>query len=233
MPVHIHQRHAWDVSPEDAVQLQRELAPQVITDQPLDLDGLAVVGGVDVSVKHNISRAAVVALSYPDLRVIEARRAAIETPFPYIPGLLSFREGAVILEAMRALESTPDVFIFDGQGVAHPRRIGIAAHIGLFIDVPAVGCAKKRLTSRHAAPGTEKGSWSPLEDDGEVIGMVLRTRTDVKPVFVSVGHRATLATAHELVLRCVPRYRLPEPVRAAHKAAGLQNDPPPDQPRLV
>jgi deoxyribonuclease V len=221
MPVTIRDLHAWNVSPEEAIRLQRALASQVITDQPLPLESIRLVAGVDVSVKDNISRAAVVVLRYPALKVVESIRATCETPFPYIPGLLSFREGAVILEAMRQLEATPDVFIFDGQGMAHPRRIGIACHIGLFIDVPTVGCGKSRLTGQHATPGTEKGSWALLHDRGETIGVVLRTRTNVKPVYVSVGHRATLGTARELVLRCATRYRLPEPVRAAHKTAGL------------
>ncbi|NDJ78864.1 MAG: deoxyribonuclease V, partial [Chloroflexi bacterium] len=187
-----------------------------------------LVGGVDVSVKNNVSRAAVVVLRYPDLTVIEAVRAEMPTPFPYIPGLLSFREGAVILDAMRRLQSPPDVFLFDGQGIAHPRRIGIASHIGLFIDTPTVGCAKKRLTGRHVEPPPEKGTWIALEDKGEIVGVVLRTRTNVKPVYVSVGHRATLETARELVQRCTTRYRLPEPTRAAHNTAGQPDTPPPD-----
>ncbi|MBN1201699.1 MAG: deoxyribonuclease V [Anaerolineae bacterium] len=221
MPVTIRDLHAWNVSPDEAIRLQRKLAAQVITGHPLPPESIRLVGGVDVSVKDNVSRAAVVVLRYPALDVIETARAVIKTPFPYIPGLLSFREGAVILDAMRRLESTPDVFIFDGQGIAHPRRIGIASHIGLFIDVPTVGCAKSRLTGRYAEPGAEKGSWTPLIDRGDTIGVVLRTRTNVKPVYVSVGHRAALDDARQLVLSCTTRYRLPEPVRAAHNAAGL------------
>lgn len=221
MPVTIHDLHSWNLTPDQAVRLQHQLAPQVIAGEPLLLDSLRLVGGVDVSVKNNVSRAAVVVLCYPAFEVIETALAQIETPFPYIPGLLSFREGAVILDAMRKLESTPDVFIFDGQGIAHPRRLGIAAHIGLWIDVPTVGCAKKRLTGRHDSLLPEKGSWQPLVDRGETVGVILRTRTNVKPVYVSVGSRATLDTARDLVQRCCTRYRLPEPVRAAHNAAGL------------
>jgi deoxyribonuclease V len=221
MPITIHELHRWDVTPTEAVALQRELAAQVITDQPLPLDAITLVGGVDVSVKDNVSRAAVVVLRYPELDVIEAVQASIPTPFPYIPGLLSFREGAVILDAMRRLQARPDVFMFDGQGIAHPRRIGIASHVGLFIDVPTVGCAKSRL-SGHAGPlPPEKGAWVPLQDRGEIIGVELRTRDNVKPVYVSVGNRATLDTARELVLRCTTRYRLPEPTRAAHNSAGI------------
>ena len=144
---------------------------------------------MDVSVKDGISRAAVVILRYPQLDVIEAATAERPTTFPYIPGLLSFREGAVILDAMRRLATAPDVFIFDGQGIAHPRRIGIASHIGLFLEVPTVGCAKSRLSGAHTVPPAAKGSWQPLVDRGETIGAVLCTRANVKPVYVSVAPR--------------------------------------------
>ncbi len=221
MPLTIHDLHPWDLLPADAIRLQKELAAQIVTDQPLPLDAIQLVGGVDVSVKDGISRAAVVILRYPQLDVIEAATAERPTTFPYIPGLLSFREGAVILDAMRRLATAPDVFIFDGQGIAHPRRIGIASHIGLFLEVPTVGCAKSRLSGAHTVPLAAKGSWQPLVDRGETIGAVLRTRANVKPVYVSVGHRATLDTARELVLRCTTRYRLPEPTRAAHNTAGI------------
>jgi deoxyribonuclease V len=221
MPVTIRELHSWDMTPQDAIRLQAELAAQVIADQRLPLDAIRLVGGVDVSVKDNVSRAAVVVLRYPDLDVIETVTAERPTTFPYVPGLLSFREGAVILDALRKLESTPDVFIFDGQGTIHPRRFGIACHIGLFLDRPTVGCGKKRLTGRAAPLPAAKGSWVPLVDRGETIGVVLRTRANVKPVYVSVGHRATLDDARQLVLSCTTRYRLPEPTRAAHHAAGL------------
>jgi deoxyribonuclease V len=221
MPVTIHELHAWDVPPQDAIRLQYRLARQVIADQPLPLDAIRLVAGVDVSVKDDVSRSAVVVLRYPELDVIETVTADRPTTFPYVPGLLSFREGAVILDALRRLESTPDVFVFDGQGTIHPRRIGIACHIGLFLDAPAVGCAKSLLTGRHGEIPAEKGSWVPVVDRGETIGVALRTRTNVKPVYVSVGHRATLETARELVLHCATRYRLPEPTRAAHNAAAL------------
>jgi deoxyribonuclease V len=228
VPLTIQDLHPWDLSPADAIRLQRDLAAQIITDQPLPLDAIRLVGGVDVSVKDGVSRAAIVILRYPQLDVIEAATAERPTPFPYIPGLLSFREGAVILDAMRRLQTAPDVFMFDGQGIAHPRRIGIASHIGLFLDVPTVGCAKTRLSGAHAAVPAAKGGWQPLVDRGETIGAVLRTQANVKPVFVSVGHRATLDTARELVLRCATRYRLPEPTRAAHNTAGR----PPNAPQL-
>lgn len=232
MPITIRHLHDWDLTPQAAIQIQRELAAQVITDQPLTLDAIALVAGVDVSVKDDVSRAAVVVLSYPALSVVEIARATVPTPFPYIPGLLSFREGAVILAAMQQIQRTPDVFIFGGMGIAHPRRIGIASHIGLFIDRPTVGCGKSRLLGTHPLLAAGKGAWQPLMDQGQTIGAVLRTRTNVKPVYVSPGHRATLDTARELVLRCTTRYRLPEPIRAAHNHAGLPGDDP-DQLRLL
>ena len=221
MPITIHERHRWDLTPAEAIALQRALAPQIDTSTPLPLDALRLVGGIDVSVKDNVSRAAIVVLTYPALDVIERVTASLPTPFPYIPGLLSFREGAVILDALRQLEHTPDVFIVDGQGIAHPRRIGIASHIGLWIDVPTVGCGKTRLTGTYELVPPEKGARSPLIDRGAVIGAALRTRANVRPVFISVGNHATLDTACELVLRCTTRYRLPEPIRAAHEASKI------------
>lgn len=221
LSITIHERHRWDLTPSEAIALQRTLAPQIDTRRPLALDTLQLVGGIDVSVKNNLSQAAIVVLSYPDLEVIERVTASIPTPFPYIPGLLSFREGAVIIDALRQLKHVPDVFIVDGQGVAHPRRIGIASHIGLWIDVPTIGCGKTRLTGVHDPVPPHKGAWTPLVDHGATIGAALRTRDNVHPVYISVGNRATLDTARELALRCTTRYRLPEPIRAAHKTAKL------------
>lgn len=212
--------HPWALSPSEAIALQKTLAAQVDTRTPLDLDGLQRVAGVDVSVKDNVSRAAIVVLTFPALEVVEAVTSQMPTPFPYISGLLSFREGAVILEATRKLRHQPDVYLFDGQGIAHPRRIGIASHIGLWWDAPTVGCAKTRLVGTHHEPGVEKGTYAALWHRGEQVGVVLRTRSNVKPVYVSPGHRATHDTARELVLRCAVRYRLPEPIRAAHNTAG-------------
>lgn len=225
MPVTIRELHRWDVSPQEAIRLQLELAGQVITTQPLPLASIRLVGGVDVSVRNEISRAAVVVLRYPELDVIETVTAERPATFPYVPGLLSFREGAVILDALRQLQATPDVFILDGQGTIHPRRIGIACHIGLFLDRPTVGCGKTLLVGRHGPLLAAKGSWVPLVHRGETVGVVLRTRANVKPVYVSVGHRATLDDARALVLSCTTRYRLPEPTRAAHNAAGSAPHP--------
>lgn len=212
--------HTWDLTPSEAIRLQKQLAGQVDTQTPIPIDSLGLVGGVDVSVKNNVSRAAIVVLTFPGLELVEAVTYALPTPFPYISGLLSFREGAVILAAHARLTHHPDAYIFDGQGIAHPRRIGIASHIGLWWDTPTVGCAKTRLTGRHGEVGREKGDWAALVHHAEPVGAALRTRTNVKPVFVSPGHRATLDSARELVLRCTTRYRLPEPIRAAHNIAG-------------
>ncbi len=212
--------HTWNLSATDAIALQKSLAGQVDTQTPIDLENLRLVAGVDVSVKNNISRAAIVVMRFPALEQVEVATAQIPTPFPYISGLLSFREGAVILKAHDKLTTIPDAYIFDGQGIAHPRRLGIAAHIGLWLERPTVGCGKTRLIGQHDEPASEKGNQVPLMNRGELIGRVVRTRTNVKPVYVSVGHRATLDTACELILRCTTRYRLPEPIRAADHTAG-------------
>jgi deoxyribonuclease V len=212
--------HRWDLTPSEAVALQKTLAAQIERRTPLEFDGLERVAGVDVSVKSGISRAAIAVLTFPGLELVEAVTAQMETPFPYISGLLSFREGPIILAAAERLRHQPGAFIFDGQGVAHPRRLGIASHVGLWWDAPTVGCGKTRLVGEHADPATDKGASAALLHKDEQIGVVLRTRANVKPVYVSVGHRATLETARELVMRCAPRYRLPEPIRAAHRIAG-------------
>lgn len=212
--------HAWDLSPEAARAVQARLRPQVVTDTPLPLDAIGAVGGVDISVKDDTARAAIVVLRFPDLTPVDVALAEMPVPFPYVPGLLVFREGPSILAALARLERLPDVLIFDGHGLAHPRRMGIACHMGLWTGVPSVGCAKSILVGRHDAIGNEKGAWAALVHEGEVVGAALRTRDGVNPVYVSVGHRADLDTARALVLRCCTRYRLPEPTRLAHRAAG-------------
>ncbi|MBK8021481.1 MAG: endonuclease V [Chloroflexi bacterium] len=218
--------HDWAVTPREAIAIQKRLVGELIDDTPLNLEALRTVAGVDVSVRPDpligepVSRAAVVVLSFPDLRIVETSFAQMPTPFPYIPGLLTFREGPVLVQAFEALQQPADVFIFDGMGRAHPRRMGIAAHMGLWLDAPTIGCGKTHLTGRYDPVGHVAGSLSYLYDREEILGAVLRTRTNVKPVYISVGHRADLATSLELTLRCTTRYRLPEPIRAAHHAAG-------------
>jgi deoxyribonuclease V len=215
----LHPRHAWDLSPSDAIALQNALRHEVVS-RPLDLDSIRLVAGVDVSVKNNRSNAAIVVVTFPDFRPVESVTAERATPFPYIPGLLSFREGPVLQEAFEKLQVEPDVFLFDGMGIAHPRRVGIASHMGLWLQKPTIGCGKTLLCGRYRDLGPDKGSAAPLIDGGETIGVALRTRTDKNPMFISPGHLADIPSAAELVLRCSPKYRLPEPIRLAHKAAG-------------
>jgi deoxyribonuclease V len=216
----LHARHAWDVPPQQAIALQKELRAELVTDLPVDLSSVQLVAGVDVSVKDGISQAAVVVTTFPGLQPVETVRARRPTPFPYIPGLLSFREGPVLEEALGRLAAEPDLFLFDGSGFAHPRRMGLACHMGLWLDRPTLGCAKTRLTGRHEAVPDEKGGWAPLLDKGEVVGAALRTRRGTNPVFISAGHRIDLASAVAATLACTPRFRLPEPIRLAHAAAG-------------
>ena len=222
----IHHLHDWNISASEAIALQKRLAAEIDYHHPIDIDAVKLVAGVDVSVKTDPisgranSQAAVVVLTYPQMDVVETALAQMPTPFPYIPGLLSFREGPVLEDAFTKLQSEPDVFIFDGMGRAHPRRIGIASHMGLWLQKPSIGCGKSLLTGHFAEPDAERGGRSDLIDRGEVIGVVLRTRTNVKPVFISVGHLADLESSVELVLRCTSKYRLPDPIRAAHNAAG-------------
>lgn len=213
-------RHPWNLSIPEAIALQKKLEVEVVDTQPLDLAAIRFVAGVDVSVKNNVSQAAVVVLRYPQLEPVETVLGMMPTPFPYVPGLLSFREGPVLEAAFQKLQIEPDVFIFDGMGRAHPRRIGIACHLGLWLQKPTIGCGKTLFVGQYIEPGTQKGSFEALIDKGETIGQILRTRDGVKPVFISVGHLADLATATEFALNCSTKYRLPEPIRRAHNAAG-------------
>jgi len=224
--MHITHLHDWNITPSEAIALQQKMRGEIEYQRPLDLSAIKLVAGVDVSVKPHFetgldhSQAAIAVLSFPDLQPVETVLAAMPTPFPYIPGLLSFREGPVLEEAFKKLQSTPDVFIFDGMGRAHPRRMGIASHMGLWLQRPTIGCGKTHLTGKYVDPPDERGAYSELTDRGDVIGVVLRTRKGVKPVYISVGHLAELSTSIELIMRCTPKYRLPEPIRAAHNAAG-------------
>jgi len=179
------------------------------------------VAGVDVGFESNgqITRAAVAVLSFPDLAVIEHAIARDATRFPYVPGLLSFREAPAVLEALSKLSSRPDVLLCDGQGLAHPRRFGLACHLGVVTDLASVGVAKKRLLGDHTDAPERRGTWTELRERGDVIGAVLRTRVGVKPMFVSVGHKISLKSAVQLVMACVTRYRLPETTRVAHRLA--------------
>ncbi|HZU07103.1 MAG TPA: deoxyribonuclease V [Chloroflexota bacterium] len=219
--MHIRPLHAWDLSPEEAIALQTRLAGEVITHDAFGV--IERVAGVDVGFPlrggEPRARAAAVLFSFPSLTPIA--ESVIEEPvrYPYIPGLLSFREAPAILSALQRLPAPPDLILVDGQGRAHPRRFGIACHLGLLLDRPTLGCAKSTLVGRYAEPADEPGAWTPLLDDGEVVGAAVRTRLRVKPVFVSVGHRLSLETAIRLVLACCRGHRLPEPTRLADSLA--------------
>jgi deoxyribonuclease V len=223
--MHFMPLHGWDMDATAAAALQKRMAADIIADRPLDLSAIRVVAGVDVSVKIDehgaaVSRGAVVALHFPTMTRIETATASMPTPFPYIPGLLSFRELPVVLAAFEKLATEPDALLVDGMGRAHPRRFGIACHLGLWLNKPSIGCGKTLLIGRHADLPDERGAHVDLVDRGEVIGAALRTRPGVKPVYISVGHRCDLPSALALTMACVKKYRLPEPIRAAHDAAG-------------
>jgi len=216
--------HKWDLSYSQARQVQVELAG-LVKFTPLKR-GVRLVAGLDCAFSKDGERilAAVVVLRMGDFELVETANAVKKVTFPYIPGLLSFREAPVCLAAVEKLKQKPDVFIIDGQGIAHPRRLGLAAHLGLLFDKPTIGCAKSRLTGAYEEPPLEKGGYSLLMDEKskkagepETIGAVVRTRTNVKPVFVSVGNKCRLSDAIETTLACTTKYRLPEPTRLAHQ----------------
>lgn len=203
-----------DLTPQQAIQLQKQSAREVVTRD--ELPDITTVAGVDVGFENqDTARAAIVVLRLSDLKPIDHAIARQPVPMPYIPGLLSFRECPVILEALGKLDRKPDLLLCDGQGIAHPRRLGVASHTGILTGLPAIGVGKSRLTGTHAPVPDERGAWVPLEDRGETIGAVLRTREGVKPLYISPGHRISLPTAIHYVMACVTRYRLPETTRWA------------------
>ena len=213
--------HRWDVTPREAMQLQRDLAAHVIAQDRLRR--VRFVAGVDVGFEgdeNKTARAAVVVLRFPTLEPVDYAIARMPVTFPYIPGLLSFREIPVLLAALGHLKIEPDVIIVDGHGRAHPRRMGIASHLGVLLDRPTVGCAKSILCGHADEPAHQIGAWTPLIDAGERMGAAVRTRIGVTPVYVSIGHRVDLARAIDLTLACCTRYRLPETTRYAHRVAG-------------
>ncbi len=209
--------HPWQVSTTEAKEIQRELREKISF--RVDFAEVCTVAGVDVGMKGKVAKAAIVVLSYPDLAVLEQSVAEEQATMPYIPGFLAFREAPAILGACEKLTVEPDLFIFDGQGIAHPRRMGIASHVGVILDKPSIGCAKSRLWGKHHEPAAQAGSYAHLYDGEEIIGAVLRTRDNVSPVYVSIGHRIDLETGIDYVLGCCKKYRLPEPIRYAHRAA--------------
>jgi deoxyribonuclease V len=214
--MHINRLHDWGMSIPEAVELQRRLAAGIMRQGDISL--LRLVAGVDVSVNYkNEATAVAVVLNYPELKVVETAVVKGKVDFPYVPGLLSFREVPLTLAACEKLTLNPDLVMVDGQGIAHPRRIGLASHLGLFLDVPTIGCAKSPLFGKYQEPGETQCSFSQITDnDGDVIGAVLRTRSRVKPLYISIGHKIGLASAIHWVLQCCRGYRLPEPTRLAH-----------------
>lgn len=212
--------HDWDVNPARAREIQTELAGLIETRDRLPAE-IQRVAGVDVGFEDGgrLTRAAVAVLDYPSLALVEQAIARQPTRFPYVPGLLSFREVPAILAALAQLATPPDLLLCDGQGIAHPRRFGVACHLGLLTDLPAIGVAKSRLIGAHADVPADKGQWVPLTDRGETIGAVLRSRAKVRPLYISPGHRVSLQTAIDWTLHCTTRYRLPETTRWADRLA--------------
>jgi len=222
---------SWPQTPAEAIALQNELRSQVrLTDElrsPIQL-----VAGVDAGFEENgqITRAAVAVLEFPSLQLVDVALEKRPTTFPYVPGLLSFREIPTILAALATLKLTPDLILCDGQGIAHPRRFGIACHLGVIVDCPAIGVAKSRLIGTHPDLPAAKGAWVPLTDQDETIGAVLRSRTNTKPLYISPGHRISLPTALDYVRQCTPKYRLPETTRLADRLASDRGQLPPLKP---
>ncbi len=218
----VRQDHGWDVSPARAREIQEALRGRVVRE---DVFGeVRRVAGVDVGFpdRGKTVRAAVAVLCFPELTPVDRAVAQRPKTFPYVPGLLSFREVPAAIDAFGELDAPPDLVLYDGHGYAHPRRFGAACHLGVLLDRPTIGVAKKRLIGTHAPVPEERGGWVPLLDDGEVIGAVLRTRVGVKPVYVSIGHRVGLESAVRLVMSCTGRFRLPEPTRWAHHLASVE-----------
>ncbi|MBN2550507.1 MAG: deoxyribonuclease V [Anaerolineales bacterium] len=207
--------HRWNVSPAEAIAIQEQLRHRIIRQD--NVGKVNRIAGVDVGFEMGgaITRAAVAVISFPELELMDRSIARCPTVFPYVPGLLSFREAPAILEALKSLQTLPDLLMVDGQGLAHPRRFGLASHLGLLVEIPSIGVAKSILVGRHQPLDETEGTWAPLVDGGEVIGAALRTRQGVKPVYVSIGHRISLETAVGITMQCVRKHRLPEPTRQA------------------
>jgi deoxyribonuclease V len=218
--------HPWDVSAEEAIAIQRRLRAHLSLRNTVSLDTLKTIAGVDASYKDN-GLAVVIVFSFPDLHMLDQAIVSRPSTFPYIPGLLSFREAPLVVDAMRKLTIQPELLMADGQGYAHPRRLGLASHLGVYLDLPSIGCAKSRLIGRYTEPGPNIGDRSPLTDRGETIGTVLRSKPRTNPLFISAGHKIDLDTAVAVVLACLRGYRLPEPTRLADKLTKSTTLPPP------
>lgn len=211
--------HRWDLEYRGAIALQTEFAARVRL-RPLSLRKIRRVAGADIAVGEGIGVAAVVVMDFPSLEFLEVRVAAAALSFPYIPGLLSFREIPVLAECLRQVDTPFDVLLCDGQGIAHPRRFGLASHLGVLLRKPTIGCAKSLLVGTFHEVGLDRGSYSPIRHEEKCVGSALRTQDGVKPVYVSPGHLVDHASSRRIVLACAPRYRIPEPTRQADRAAG-------------
>ncbi len=211
--------HSWDVSAREAARIQEVLKDKISLKK--DFSELKTIGGGDVAYSKKGDRlfGAIAVLSFPDMEVLDTATADGKITFSYAPGLLSFREGPILIKTFQRLKIRPDVMIFDGQGIAHPRRIGLASHLGLWLDVPSIGCAKTPLLKEFVNPGPAKGSFEWILQEGKKVGTVLRTKEKVKPLFVSPGHRIDLSTSIQLVLESCRGFRIPEPLRKAHQAS--------------
>jgi deoxyribonuclease V len=209
--------HSWEVNVEEAIQIQEALRDRLILKNTFT--EVRTIGGGDVaySKDRNFLFAAIVVLSFLEMETLGIATAHEEIPFPYIPGLLSFREGPILINTFQKLKIKPDVMIYDGQGIAHPRGIGLASHMGLWLDLPSIGCTKNPLLNDFICPGPLKGSFELIRREGKEVGAVLRTKEKVKPLFVSPGHRIDLRTSIQIVLTTCPRFRIPEPLRRAHE----------------
>jgi len=214
------QKHRWDISPKEAIKIQEKLRTRVVI-APLAVNNLRLVAGVDVGLPRGAKtvRAAIAVLDYRTMVLVDQAIAEIPVTFPYVPGLLSFREMPVILAALKQLDCQPDVFIVDGHGYAHPRRFGLACHLGVWLDQATIGCGKSILIGRQDPLQNERGEVAFLKDGEDIIGAAVRTRDDVKPVYISIGHRTDLKSAISITLECGRGTRLPEPIRWAHRLA--------------
>ena len=213
----IKKLHDWNLSLEEAKKIQRKLSSMIIKTDVFE--EINTIAGMDIGFHGDTARASCVVLKYPECEVIEKKIYEDRIEFPYIPGYLSFREIPMLVSVLEMIENEPDLLIADGQGIAHPRRLGLAAHLGLLADKPTIGCAKSLLIGKCDEPDNKKGAFSFLIDKKEIIGACLRTRENVKPVFISIGHKVSLESAINYILGCCGKYRLPEPIREAHKLA--------------
>lgn len=214
----IQKLHSWKVSTHDASEIQRSLSNRILQKHTIPIKEIKLIAAADVSFNRysKFLYASVVLVNFPDLSLNSFYTGKFETNFPYIPGYLSFREAPPVLKLFQQIKVVPDILLCDGQGIAHPRGIGLASHLGLFLDIPSIGCAKSVLVGDYDEPNWRKGSISYLKYQDKIVGAALRTRSYVKPVFVSCGHKVNLEDSLKIILKCSPKYRIPEPLRQAH-----------------